>query len=256
MKQKLLIKKNFYAAKVITDKKLRKIHAISYSACNFACNYCDFSFFRKKETLYKEYSYFSFLLKVLYLRVWGNCFKFTGGEPCMNSCLEKDLRIIKKIHGNVYLDTNSSNPKKIKNFLENDLIDVLAISLKGLSSEEAKKNTGVSVKLCWDNVLETINIASQYKVKTTITYVCNQEFSYDKLLGFAKIIEPSDNIILKINNYQYSERMCFNGWKSADNIFVESILQKFVIDFPVWKNKIIYIPDHSAVQREENILFF
>ena len=63
--------------------------------------------------------------------------------------------------GTVFLDTNGSMLKIIKGLLEENLIDVLGVSLKGLNEEEALETAGIkNVSLCWDNVLETIKIAS------------------------------------------------------------------------------------------------
>ena len=63
--------------------------------------------------------------------------------------------------GTVFLDTNGSMLNIIKGLLDENLVDVLGVSLKGLNEEEALETSGIkNVSLCWNNVLETIKIAS------------------------------------------------------------------------------------------------
>ena len=70
---------------------------------------------------------------------------------------------IVKIHGGiVFLDTNGSMFTKVKELVDEELIDVIGVSLKGNTPIEALKNSGIrSDKACWNNVIETIKYATK-----------------------------------------------------------------------------------------------
>lgn len=249
----LLIKKSFYAPKVVIDKK--NIHAISIAYCNFNCTYCDFHY-RKKDTKYTLFSKPLFFLRVLLLRPYGRCYKFTGGEPCMNPYIKEFMRVIRLIGGKIYLDSNCSMPHIIKELLDDGLIDVLAISLKGLTEDEAIRTTGVSKQLCWDNVIRTLSMTEDYDgLRVICTYVCDSHFSLSKMERFSKIIEHRNNVILKINNYQKSKYVTSDEWTAISNDTINDIISTFINNNPEWKNRIVYIPNHNAVEHYDSIEF-
>ncbi|PWB02110.1 hypothetical protein C5O24_12675, partial [Paramuribaculum intestinale] len=62
----------------------------------------------------------------------GNAFKFTGGEPTLNPKLIDDMEVIRDLGGFIYLDTNGSRPDIVGKIIDRKLVDVLAVSLKGL----------------------------------------------------------------------------------------------------------------------------
>ena len=95
--------------------------------------------------------------------------------------------IAKKHGGAVLVDTNASNYEMIKQACDEDLIDVLGISLKGLTPEEAMSVSGVSKRqLCWDNVLKTIRYAADSSnTDVLIAYVVDRTTSRSDLDRFA-----------------------------------------------------------------------
>ena len=134
---KYLIVPNFYAPKSPAYRGKfgsEKIHAVAYNQCNFRCAFCGFK--KLKETnSYQDYSLEAFDQIVERLIPHGRGFKFTGGEPTLNPGLLDSLRCVKKHGGAVLVDTNASNYEMIKQACDEDLIDVLGISLKGLTPE-------------------------------------------------------------------------------------------------------------------------
>lgn len=256
-----LIFPNFFAPKCnkyITDDNPTKIHAISYGICNFNCNYCSFSKQNADGGFYLWKDAEKFSKKVDSLMPLGKSFKFTGGEPTINPLLERDIEIVKNKGGTIYLDTNGSNCKVVENLLNKDLIDVLAISIKGLTKEEAIRNSQCSsVSLCWDNVWKSIELGTKSKnTEVIVTYVCNQYFSYEKLCDFAKKLNAFDNVYLKINNYQEDNGLEGNGWKAYNEEQLENDVKKLVEEDPKWKNRIIVIHNSSAIQRFDKVQLF
>ena len=232
-------------------------HSIAFDKCNFRCAFCGLT--RKRRTNLKNYSAEEFEEKVKQLIKQGRSFKFTGGEPTLNPDLARDLKIAKKYGGKIYLDTNASNPEKIKALANDGLIDVIGISLKGLSADEAVKTAGIAnKKLCWDNVFETIDfLAEQPNIRTIITYVLTKpEETEQTLEKFAELLKPYPHVYIKINNLFPNDVASENGLSplKEDCYFAE--LKKFVSRHPEYKGRIILIPSMDAMTNYSAIEFY
>ena len=206
---KYLIVPNFYAPKSPAYREkfgAENIHAVAYNQCNFRCAFCGFK--KLKETnSYQDYSLDAFEQIVERLIPRGRGFKFTGGEPTLNPGLLDSLRCVKKRGGAVLVDTNASNHEMIKQACDEGLIDVLGISLKGLTPEEAMSVSGVRKRqLCWDNVLKTIRCAADSaNTDVLITYVVDRTTSLSDLDRFFELFRSERSIYFKVNNFQESE---------------------------------------------------
>ena len=222
-----------------------KIHCVVWPRCNFRCVFCDF--WQRDNIVFKEISLSNFEKVVKHLLPLGNAFKFTGGEPCLNPELFQMLEIVKDQGGICFLDTNGSMPNKVTKCIDAGLVDVLAVSLKSLELDKICKTTGISNKnLCWDNVCETIAYASASNTKTIVTKVIYDDFSYNELEAFAKIIRAlGDNIYLKINNLMVNE---YNAsMRPVSQEKVTNIINTFLSNNKDFIGRIIYIGDKKAV---------
>lgn len=176
----------------------------------------------------------------------------------MNPHLETLMKIVKEKGGTIFLDTNGSMYNLVKKFLDENLVDVLGISLKGLTPEEAIKTSGVkNQKLCWDNPMLSIKEASKKdNVRVIVTYVAFDCFKYEQLCEFAKILEKlGDNIYLKINN------LCGNLHRNKDLKPVKqedliNLMRRFIKENEEWKNRTILINSSGAVTDYSEILFY
>jgi len=98
--------------------------------CNFDCWYC-----HNKE-LYKDTSKLNVIdesevLKFLNTRkglIDG--LVITGGEPTLHSDLKSFIIKVKKLGYKIKLDTNGTNPKLLKDLIDNKLIDFVAMDIK------------------------------------------------------------------------------------------------------------------------------
>lgn len=248
---------NFFAPKCVDrDLKfdIRNSHAVANSMCNFRCAFCKHGLNEekphyKKFTVYEE--------KISELMNQGRMFKFTGGEPCMNPYIKQMLEVVKKNNGIVFFDTNGSMVDIIEDLLKSNLIDVLGVSLKGLTSEEAIKTSGVkNMALCWDNVLKTIKMATEYQnVRVIVTYVAYDNFGYENLCEFAKVLESlGNNIYLKINNLCGEKHRDMN-LKALDMNVLPNMILEFVEKNPSWKDRVILINSSEGVTDYSKILF-
>lgn len=249
---KLKIVPNYYAPKLegILDE-YEKIHCIVWPKCNFKCRFCDF--WQRSDIVFKDINIDNFEKVVQYLIKESQAFKFTGGEPCLNPKLKEMLGIVKKYNGKIFLDTNGSYSDIIRDLIDANLIDVLAISLKGSDENEAKINSGlVNSKLCWEQVLKTIQYSSRKNVKTIITRVLINKIDKDELSKFAELLNiAGDNLYLKINNLMrndYNKEL-----KPIEEDIIQKEIRNLMKNHPEYIGRIIYIKDKSSVYTRENI---
>lgn len=259
MKVDVSIGENFFAPKCVDRSEnfdTRNSHAMAYSKCNFSCTFCKYAVKTEHKPNYMEIE--DFRLRVLELIKKGNMFKLTGGEPCLNIYLEEELQIVKQNHGIVFLDTNGSLPAIVEKLLKKNLVDVLGVSLKGLTKEEAIATAGIkNSNLCWDNVLKTIALSSKYKnVRTIVTFVAYNNFNYEDMKKFADILDKlGDRIYLKINNL-CGEKRRDKSLKPLSKENLQKIIKQFLNKNKKWKGRIILINDSRAITEYNAIEFY
>lgn len=229
-------------------------HAVLYPACNFSCAFCSYKYLNKVGFL--DLSDDEFVLVVHELLHYGNRFKFSGGEPTLYKELPRHIRIVKEMGGFVFLDTNGSRPDVIQDLLENHLVDVLGLSLKGLSREDAMKRSNARDSLlCWDNVLRSAEIGSAHPdVRLIITYVFYDNAGLAELQKFSDIIRCFPNVYLKINNLHYSIHNQ-PGLSPIDSRAFLNLARSFVEMYPEWKGHMIVVNSQEAISDYDKILF-
>lgn len=157
-------------------KSIQKLTTIDYPGhlscilfffgCNFKCGFC-----HNPELVLKNLNsnisieeVMNFLKKrKKYLS--GVC--LTGGEPLLDLDIEF-LQKIKELGYFIKLDTNGSNPDKLKKFIDLNLIDYVAMDIKA-SPKNYSKITDSKIDL--NNIEKTIKIVSNledYEFRTTI----------------------------------------------------------------------------------------
>lgn len=257
---KYRIEENYFAPKLMNinskSDDYKKTHCISYNKCNFNCKFCEFHL--RNPIIYKNYSDEEFENKVEDLIKKGKNFKFTGGESTLNPKLYEHIKIVKKKGGNIFLDTNGSMTNIVKKILDEDLISVLGISIKGLDEKSAIFWSGCdNSRLCWDNVLKTIEYASSKpNVTTIVTTVFKNEDNYDSLKKFAKIISRYQGVYLKINNLMGQKHQSNEILRRVNTTNLIGWIAELLKENPKLKNKIIYVDDFSCVGTYENIKFY
>lgn len=246
-----------YFAPILSEFKDGKpVHSVAYGKCNYRCEFCSFG--RKNTDIYPDFTPETFEQKVWELLRYSKNFKFTGGEPTLNPNLAELLRVVKLYGAQVYLDTNGSRPEKIKPLLDEGLVDVMGISLKGLTAEEAAETAKIiNRKLCWDNVFESVRLGCEAEnVRVILTYVaCDGHFNDKSLDILADKLKAFPNITLKINNCYKQE---FNDFKrrGLDKSEIYSMVERFVDRHPEFKGRTVLFRDHDACVDQNQIALF
>ena len=160
---------------------------IFLKGCNFNCGFCYNKqlvipelFDSKPDILESEIQYFLDRRKGLLDAV-----VITGGEPTI---FGKDLiEFIKKIKEKGYLvklDTNGSNPGVIKEVIDGNLVDYIAMDLKDIF-ENYKNYTNIPIS----NIKESFAIIKNSKTPHEFRITTHPELTlnnFDKLIDFAK----------------------------------------------------------------------
>ena len=137
--------------------------------CNFKCPYCQNSSLirnNKEPAKFTEEEIIDFL-EMRKGKLEG--IVISGGEPTIQRGLIEFIRKVKELNYKVKLDTNGSNPKVIKQLLDENLVDYIAMDIKNdLEDYESVTDCKVNIKA----IKESIDLISKskidYEFRTTI----------------------------------------------------------------------------------------
>jgi len=98
----------------------------------------------------------------------------TGGEPTIMPDLESYVVKIKKLGYKVKLDTNGSNPSVLKQLINKNLLDYIAMDIKN-SEKDYYKTIGTSL-ISLQNIKDSINIIKNSNIKYEFRTTLVKEF--------------------------------------------------------------------------------
>ena len=162
--------------------------------CNFKCPFCYNSSLIKSDSdnfisLDEFFTFINSRKKVL------DGVAITGGEPLLNLEIKEFIKQIKELNLLVKLDTNGSNPSLLKELLDANLVDYVAMDIKN-SYDKYPTTCGVNVNL--EDIKESISIlmnsSIDYEFRTTVVkeYHDIEDF---KLIG--EMIKGAKNYFLQ-----------------------------------------------------------
>lgn len=173
--------------------------------CNFSCGYChNKDLVLSQQDIIDETLIFEHLIKRK--RILDGVV-ITGGEPTLQKNLIPFIKKIKALDFKVKLDTNGYRPQVIKDLLDGQLIDYIAMDIK--NSREAYSLTVDKNKLNFNPIEESIDLikSSQidYEFRTTLV----KEYHDDQAIqGMGNLIRNSKRYILQ--QYEYSDKQIHN----------------------------------------------
>lgn len=138
--------------------------------CNFRCPFCQNALLVTDIDLSEyipEDEFFSYLEKRTGV-LDGVC--ITGGEPLINKDIADFIKKIKALGFAVKLDTNGSFPDRLKELLDQNLLDYVAMDIK---SSIDRYEQAVGIKFDTESILASVNILKKsgidHEFRTTVT---------------------------------------------------------------------------------------
>lgn len=187
-----------------------KIVSVIFTAgCSFRCGFC-----HNPELVNNDERLIPFEEeKVLdYLegrKNWLDGVCITGGEPTLEKELPTLMKKIKKIGLMIKLDTNGTNPKMLKEIIDEKLADYLAMDIK-TSKEKYEKACGVKVDM--KKIQESIDLIKEsgidYEFRTTAvpTLVDTEDIrEISEWIGDVNIFAIQQFVPIKTLDEKYSE---------------------------------------------------
>lgn len=181
--------------------------------CNFRCGFCHNPelVLNEPEKVYSEDEILKFLKKrKKYLD--GVC--IAGGEPLLTLDLNF-LRQIKELGYLIQIDTNGSFPNKLKEIINNNLVNAIAMDIKS-SKENYEKliNTKIDLKKIEESV-KLISLLDNYEFRTTII----EEFHND---------EEMKKIAIWLNEIlgKKPKKICLQGFKNKGKMISDHFKNK------------------------------
>jgi len=167
--------------------------------CNFSCPFC----YSKELVLEEEIKkhpqimiedFFSFLKE---RKGMLDACVVCGGEPTLNPELKDFLKRIKEAGFLAKVDTNGYLPEKLKELVDENLVDYIAMDIKAPLSEE-KYSRAAGVKVDIERIKKSIelikNSGIDYEFRTTIVPGLHEK---EDIIEMAKAIGPAKRYFLQ-----------------------------------------------------------
>lgn len=206
-----------------------------FAGCNMRCKYChNVEFFEQKEGFLNDEYIEKFLKSRIGLL---DGVVLSGGECTLDPEIKNILRKIKNFGFLAKIDTNGLNYEIIKDLVESNLIDFIALDFK------AMKNKFSSINQIDNNKYNDF--------ETTLKYLINKNLENKIDLEIRTTIHTSllqeddiNSIILFLDSLKYKEKYFIQNFKNDNKTTLIDIgEQKYILD----KSKII-VPKNFAVQ--------
>ncbi len=165
-----------------------------YKACNFRCPFC-----HNGLTVLEAEEEFLFDAVLDYLKSRKGLLDavvFTGGEPTLEPHLKEHITKVKELGFLIKLDTNGTNPEILKDLIDSNLLDYVAMDIKN-SEEKYHLTCGVK-HVDMDKIKESINILMTsgvpYEFRTTLVDEFHKE---EDMEGLASLIKGARVLYLQ-----------------------------------------------------------
>jgi pyruvate formate lyase activating enzyme len=148
------------------------VSTLYVAGCNFRCPFCHNSGLIEKPGDYETIPIARIEGFLLEHKDFLDGICLTGGEPCLHKKkgLFEFLWRLKDLGFQIKLDSNGSDPKCLKKIFDQNLIDYIAMDIKGPLDERYDKLSGVKTNL--DKIKQSIKIIMEsgipYEFRTTV----------------------------------------------------------------------------------------
>jgi pyruvate formate lyase activating enzyme len=165
--------------------------------CNMRCPYCHATHLVKNPNELESIPLEAVARSIAKKKNWLDGVVISGGEPTFHDDLDSLIKIFKDMGLKVRLDTNGTNPDKIEDLIQRELVDCIAMDIKApLRDEKYNEVGGVlcslsdlarSIKLIMESGIE-------YEFRTT---VCPAFLTKADVVEIAQSIAGASRYILQ-----------------------------------------------------------
>ena len=139
--------------------------------CNFRCPFCHNHELVLNPHKFEVFSVEYILGYLTSFKEWVDGVCVTGGEPTLQPDLMDFLGLLRKHDIKIKLDTNGTNPDLLGSLITNNLVDYVAMDIKGpLNDLDYSRAAGVAVDL--DAVRKSVDLIKysdiEYEFRTTV----------------------------------------------------------------------------------------
>ena len=179
------------------------------AGCNFRCPFCHnaslVTHIDNAES-YSEDEILDFLKKRQGL-LDGVC--VTGGEPLLQNGLNEFLKKVKALGYSVKLDTNGSFPDKLKTLVEQNLVDYVAMDVKG-SIENYPKCVGIE------------NFDTQY-IEESIDYLLSNKVDYEFRTTVVAELHDTQDIAALVKRIKGAKRYFLQNFVDSGDLICQNL---------------------------------
>jgi pyruvate formate lyase activating enzyme len=167
--------------------------------CNFKCQYCHNKDLMVGRSLIDQEDIIQHLIKRKGI-IEGVV--ISGGEPTLQKGLLAFVKRIKSMGLRVKLDTNGSNPSVLKELIELELLDYVAMDLKGILSMYPEiTQSNVSLEAIKESIDIIKSSQIEYEFRTTLMKEFHNE---NKIIDIMSFVNGAKKIYLQ--QYSYSNK--------------------------------------------------
>lgn len=173
--------------------------------CNFKCRYCHNADLVVQPDIYKDFDFQAILERLATMKGWIDGVCVSGGEPTLHAFLPEMLRAIKQAGFLTKLDTNGTHPEVLHALIEEQLVDYVAMDIKGALDEASYSS--VTQAPHWMEAVKS-------SIKILLTKKVDYEFRFTVVPGLHgtedvyKVAQELNGAArLRIQNFNPSENM-------------------------------------------------
>lgn len=188
--------------------------------CNLRCPFCHNSSileFSNETSKITEKEIFDYLEKRKNI-LDGVC--ITGGEPLLQADIKEFIKKIKNLNLKVKLDTNGTNYLKLKELLDENLLDYIAMDIKNVY-EKYPITTGIK-NLDIENIKKSIALLKKSKVEYEFrTTIVKNFHTFEDVENLCKLVGKDSNYY--IQNFINSDNVLEKNLESFSNEDLEKL---------------------------------
>ncbi|MFC1504217.1 anaerobic ribonucleoside-triphosphate reductase activating protein [Spirochaetota bacterium] len=163
--------------------------------CNLDCFYChNAELIKKKKHIIQNIAACDVIEHIDKRKKLIDGVVVTGGEPTIQSGLQRLLRSIKKMQLSCKLDTNGTRPELIKKIIEKKLVDFISMDIKApFEKYDYICGKGIQKSLLKESIGLIIRSAPDYEFRSTVA----PQIDESDIIAIARMLKGAKRYILQ-----------------------------------------------------------